>query len=324
MAGSPGSASSSASEALPAELLALVLDVLVEHGDAADLGYAGGASREWLEASRQAASRYLRRQPAEVLSRCYACAGEQRAPSWLSALGAVWMLERCVGRPEKVCWRDEFRRDRPGLLERLSCKFPWAMELQEERWPAEHAVAVAALYTGFNDEISCGVIDRNRGFAASLWTVGEALAQAATRARLHLPAALHPPVYANLSGRGGLLESDIRWSRLMPHASGVSFRTSAISLAADGSVGAMLVWAGTPKSGGSSSARGVVAFAASRADTSGLHALVAVGAGRYALPPLSGVRLAKVDAPGTWRLPWAADDTPMMSVPRYTVHVSWM
>ena len=48
----------------------------------------------------------------------------------------------------------------------------------------------------------------------------------------------------------------------------------------------------------------VVCFRAAPADAAGLHALVDVGSGRFALPPLSRVTLARVDEPGEWEPPW--------------------
>ena len=333
-------------DALPAELFGLVFDAL----SAPSMGHSACVSRRWLNAARQAARRRVQARP-ELAGRIYRrlrAQDGQHGPSFLSALGMVWLLEDTVGaRPASHTWRDEFfgavfdqtnpaGTPSPGALVRVCCKFPWALELREAQWPLDHADALPLLYTWANARISHAVENRSAGLAASVWAAGDALIAAAGRQHIHMGGASQPPLYANLSGRGGLMyDGDHVWERLTPHATAaVTFRTSAIVLAADGeSCAAGIVWAGQPRAS-SAQAAGVVRFLPAAADASGLHALVDVGSGRYALPPLSLVSLLSVEPPGAWNFPWDREQQDQENekqaevnptrCPLYTVRVTWV
>jgi hypothetical protein len=242
-------------------------------------------------------------------------------------LGTIALLDTTVGPcPAQRTWRDEFVQLNLGPLDRFCCKFAWALELRELRWPYEHADALPVLYTWANDRICETVQARDAAFAASVWAVGEALVAAAVRQRVHLGGVLaHPLVYANLSGRGGLLQTDAAWEVLTkpPPADGqLVLRTRAVVLASDGGSNAAIVWAGQPHA--KAGAAGVVCFRPCAADASGLHALIDVGSGRFALPPLSEVRLESVTPAGEWRAPWlSAAEQPPTSCALLTVRVTW-
>ena len=213
----------------------------------------------------------------------------------------------------------------PGAIERYSSKFAWAIELRELAWPREHALAFTLLCTWGNALISRGVRERSPAYAASTWVVCNALAEQAARQRFTRP----PPVYANLAGRGGLLADDPAWEALLRvggegsaaggsaaagsatagsaaggSAAGGSpllLSTSAIVLAASELAWRGVVWAGRPTA--SQEGAGVVCFRQQSPAFGAHRALVDVGSGRYALPPLARVRLEAVDEPGMWELP---------------------
>ena len=133
--------------------------------------------------------------------------------------------------------------------------------------------------------------------------------------------------------RSSLLAGDESWSGLKDLVKGRHalskltaeqrannfIRTSAIALATDGTTSAAVVWRGQPNHSDR-----VVRFVPAAADESGLHALVSVGSGLYALPPGSRVRLESVDPPRHWKLPWEDDElTKYNRGHLYTVTVTW-
>ena len=269
--------------------------------------------RRWHQACREEASRRL----SGGLAPSPRLALNGAGPSHLFVLGAVTALESAVGpRPSDLDWRAEF-----SLAERnrFACKFAWSLELREMKWPQEEADVVSIVYTWGNRSLSAAARDGSRTFAASTWAVGEALLRAALRSpRCNSRLAAHPPLYAKLRGRGGLAHGDETWECLLggggggggdapaaPAAPaalpGQTFATRGIALAtAEHARTSAVVWAGQPTA--SPFEGGVVRFLPARPDTAGIHALVDVGSGRYALPPLSLVTLVRVDEPGEWRL----------------------
>lgn len=307
---------------LPAELFAEIFDAIV---DAPDVGAAACVCATWRDAARRTAAARLQRcaHPSRVYSRL----GLPHSPSMLSALGMVWLLEKSVGWPAaKREWQDEFDASFPGMITRLSCKFPWARELCEEGWTTEHAMALALSYTWPNG--TCAFC--SPAFAASVWITGEALVAAAARQQINSGTML-APLYAKLDGRSGLTTKDDKsWHTLATErVVGERVRTRSIAIATDGSTRQSIYWAGMPQ--GQERDAGVVRILPARADASGLHTLVHVGSGLFALPPLASARLLSVDAPGTWRLPWMSASSSSGEVspattacPLYSVEVTWV
>ena len=266
--------------------------------------------------------------------------------------------------PSDPDWRDqEFKALNIGPFEKYVCKFAWALELRENGWPREQAEAMAILYTFANGALSRGVREGSRAFAASTYAIRDALGAAALRQGLYRGGhqqGMHEPLYANLRGRGGLATEDPRWEEWLlsvcgcraagsssssggssegsgggsggGEGGGGAFLTSAIALAAGELTRAGIVWAGQPHA--ARAAAGVVCFRAAPADATGLHALVDVGSGRYALPPLSRVSLVRVDEPGEWEIGWLPSawearggdrgDATRTGCRLYTVCVTWV
>ena len=298
---------------LPADIFALIFDAL----EAPDVGGAARVSRQWRLAATRAAENRLQQR-----TTLFANLGQPHWPCWLSALGMVWLLDEMVGpSPKDRTWQDEFEKAYPGMLMRVTCKFPWSMELREAGWPKEHADVLPMVYTWPNSKAT---FPQAKGFAACIWAVREALVAAASRQALNAVGPTPPLLYANLHGRGGLQTMDANWEALerpfLYLGTSRTFRTLSIALAGDGPAG--IYWSGLPSTAASCS--GVVCFRQGPADSSGLHALVDVGSGRFAVPPLTTVRLLRIDAPGSWRLPWMGSEAEPMACPLYTVAVTWV
>ena len=112
---------------LPADIFALIFDAL----EAPDVGGAVRVSRQWRLAATRAAENRLQQR-----TTLFANLGQPHWPCWLSALGMVWLLDEMVGpSPKDRTWQDEFEKAYPGMLMRVTCKFPWSMELREAGWP---------------------------------------------------------------------------------------------------------------------------------------------------------------------------------------------
>ena len=329
-------------DALPPELLGACFDAL--HFQ--DLRRAACVSRRWLKMARESAQRRVA-QKTDAAACIYDRCGQPKMPSWLSMLGSItWLEERVGQRRHDRDWRDEFLLLKMGPVENKLVGFAWPLELRELGWPPEHAEALAVLATWVDKLFNFRIHE----FAASAWMVREALVHAAKRQPIHMSNA-HPHLYAMLGrdgappflkpDRGSDSRSDSQqqfpevdvccWNKLTRLVKGryalskltsdqraTNFlRTDAITLATDGSTNAGLVWRGQP----GHQVRHVVRFIPKAADEKGLHALVYVGSGLYALPPLSCVRLESTDAPFTWKLPWS-DEVSHGTL--YTVSVSWV
>lgn len=174
-----------------------------------------------------------------------------------------------------------------------------------------------------NQAISRAVHERSAALAASTWAVCEALVQAAVRCRHQR----QPPVYANLCGRGGLATDDAAWKALVDVSDAsklLTFTTGGIALATVETAQLGVVWSGQPSTG--AGAVGVVCFRAARdgrqSRSGNFRTLVAVGSGRYALPPFARVTLEKVEEGGEWSLSWASDGQ-ATKCRLYTVSVDW-
>ena len=271
--------------------------------------------------------------------------GTEVAPASLSTAAA----SSASSLPSHRYWRSEWpRRD----LERFTCKFAWALEMRENplRYPREDAECLSILYTCGNGAIACAVRERSHKYPLSVHALSEYLLAANMRMRTSAySGAPHPPVYANLMGRGGLAHDDSVWECLfeltprdvgssssmasrsaatLPSAEGArsSFRTYGMCLAlASNEQSDGVVWAGRPAA--TERSRGIVCFRARPTDALGIHGLVAVGSGRYLLPPLAIVTLERVDEPGEWHFePFSFPrslDREHQKCPLYTVSVAW-
>lgn len=230
---------------------------------------------------------YLRRVPSSAAD----------GGGWLRALRCSEVLHSTVGPQPDHNWRTEWAGKN---LERLGCKFAWALELREEGWTREHAEAFAILYTWCNRDLSCAIQTSASRFAASTWLLSEAMLAAACRCRDTAPV-----VYAKLRGRGGLAADDSAWEPLAAATpiTRLTLQTTSIALAVHELAAAGVVWAGTPST--ASESEGIVRFVSRKTARGALRSLVPVGSGRFALPPLSCVTLERVDPPGGWQ--WPAD-----------------
>lgn len=321
------------SDLLPAECFGVVLD----HSPAATLGRVACVQRGWLCAARAAAHRRCLselHQPHRDRLYDHLAEVDGAGPTWLRALGALEVLAAAIGRkPMDLDWRDEYARASKiprQTLDRFGCKLAWSLELRELHWPWEHAESFALLHTWANRAMAASVHARDATHAACTWATCEALVAAAGRQNLHVATRLpaHPPAYANIAGRGGLAYNDPMawdWLRSATDADiGRQFTTHGVALASTvGGASSGVVGAELPNA---MKADGLVCFHAAAADASGLHAMVDVGSGRYALPPLSRITLLAIKPAGTWTPLWEADGRPCLKTPGplFTVSVEWL
>lgn len=132
------------------DTIALVVDAL----PATALGQLCTLTHKWRGIIIPAAAerRVRRCRPAilaVMLPRIDSAAMDARNGGWLRALAAIELLITTVGdRPEHTWHADWLASNTPlapGSIERLKCKFAWALELREDAWPREHAAAVTLL-----------------------------------------------------------------------------------------------------------------------------------------------------------------------------------
>ncbi|KAL1498580.1 hypothetical protein AB1Y20_013895 [Prymnesium parvum] len=169
-------------------------------------------------------------------------------------------------------------------------------------------VARPSMLVGFSHRhaLADAVRDGRREFAASLHLLCDVIGAQGRR----MPPARAARFYRNLTGEGGLCSDDATWGVLCGEGvrPGLTF-TSFTIVIADGSArnfesergyGVLALEAHGAAASYICQDSDVVAFESAPSDSEGHHALLPTGGDSGAMPPLSTIRVVRVDAPGEW------------------------